>query len=333
MYHIGGYVFWGTKQVSAYSVNSANAYFVAENGVLFNKIKTQLVACPGQKTGSYTIPESVTQLWPGVFNNCTRFSGYIDIPASLSIIGDYSFYNCSSIDGFTVNLSNKEYSAIDGILFNKAQDSLYICPLTKSGKYTVPSSVNYIGYSAFDGCSQLTEVILPATTKNIDDYAFEYCTGLIRIRLGENISEIGSAAFYNCSNLQRFEIKTTSPPDVDYYTFNSIDNLNCTLYVPVGCTANYAAKNYWKDFFIEESSFDDTAAPIVYTSDVKISGVKDHIVIEGIRRGQNIEIYNVPGRLLKKIQAENSLIELTLPTGTVYIVRAGDTRTKVLLTK
>ena len=100
------------------------------------------------------------------------------MPASVKVIGDYSFFGCSNIDGFDVDVASDRFSSRDGILFSHNQDSLFICPLSKSGKYTVPSTVSYIGYSAFDGCTYLSEIIF-----------FSYSCYLYRIRKSFRASE------------------------------------------------------------------------------------------------------------------------------------------------
>jgi hypothetical protein len=52
---------------------------------------------------------------------------------------------------------------------------------------------------AFDGCSTLTSVSLPAAT-TIGNSAFSYCTSLTSVSLPAATS-IGDSAFYDCSNL------------------------------------------------------------------------------------------------------------------------------------
>ena len=43
----------------------------------------------------------------------------VTIPDSVTSIGDYAFYNCSSLASITVDAGNLNYSSIEGVLFNK----------------------------------------------------------------------------------------------------------------------------------------------------------------------------------------------------------------------
>ena len=44
------------------TVDTNNPAYSSVDGVLFNKSQTTLIQCPGAKTGSYTIPNSVTSI-------------------------------------------------------------------------------------------------------------------------------------------------------------------------------------------------------------------------------------------------------------------------------
>lgn len=68
---------------------------------------------------------------------------------------------------------------------------------------TLSSSVERIGKSAFLGCTNLYEVVIPndSTLATIDEGAFKDCTRLTSFVIGENVSEIGSDAFLGCYRL------------------------------------------------------------------------------------------------------------------------------------
>ena len=44
------------------TVDAFNSFYSSVDGVLFNKSQTTLIQCPGGKAGSYTIPNSVTDI-------------------------------------------------------------------------------------------------------------------------------------------------------------------------------------------------------------------------------------------------------------------------------
>ena len=57
--YIGDYAFAKCSSLTAINVSPDNKYFTSINGVLFNKDMTELIYCPKQNTGVYTVPESV----------------------------------------------------------------------------------------------------------------------------------------------------------------------------------------------------------------------------------------------------------------------------------
>ena len=328
---IGNYALFGCSQISAYTVNTVNARYMAENGVIFSKDKSRLIVCPSLKAGNYQIPATVKRIEASAFCNCSALTGTLNIPANIKFLGDYAFYGCNQIDGFSVDASNQAFSSLNGFLLSKNQDSLFICPQKFAGKYYVPNTVKYIGYSAFDGCSQLTEVIMPSSVTYIDNYAFEYCTGLTRVRISENISTIGSAAFYNCTSLQKLEIKKSTPPTVDYYTFNQINKSTCNLIVPISATANYTNANYWNEFdLISESNFDDTAIPANIERNFIITVIKNQITVNGIYPGEKITVYSVSGKKIMEGTAHSNSYSFPIEGHSVVFVKAGNNLLKAI---
>ena len=87
------------------------------------------------------------------------------IPDSATIIGDYAFWNCSSL------------SSIE-----------------------IPNSVTSIGTYAFYNCS-LTNIVIPNSVTSIGGSAFYNCDSLTTIELPNSITNIGYSAFYDCNKL------------------------------------------------------------------------------------------------------------------------------------
>ena len=77
----------------------------------------------------------------------------VAVPASVTVLagGDYTaFYHIETLKEIKVSSSNKNYSAADGVLFNKDKTQLMQYPQAKSGSsYTIPSSVKIIEPGAF----------------------------------------------------------------------------------------------------------------------------------------------------------------------------------------
>jgi hypothetical protein len=63
------------------TVDALNNVFASVGGVLFNKDGTLLIRCPPGKTGSYTVPSSVTSIGEEAFVYCAGLSS-VTIPAA-----------------------------------------------------------------------------------------------------------------------------------------------------------------------------------------------------------------------------------------------------------
>ena len=74
--------------------------------------------------------------------------------------------------------------------------------------YSCYTSNDVIGNRAFNGCSRLTSLTLPASITEIRNYAFRGCSGLTSLILPASITCIGEGAFYGCSGLTSLTIPT-----------------------------------------------------------------------------------------------------------------------------
>lgn len=66
--------------------------------------------------------------------------------------------------------------------------------------------VTEIERSAFEVCTKIEKVTLPAVVTMIGRNSFEECTNLAIVNLPQSIYEIGEGAFKNCSKLEKIEI-------------------------------------------------------------------------------------------------------------------------------
>lgn len=71
-------------------VNNENNYYSSENGALFNKDKTTIIAYPSA-SGTYTIPSTVTKIGEYAFYESIS-SLKVIVPVSVTNIGAYAFY-------------------------------------------------------------------------------------------------------------------------------------------------------------------------------------------------------------------------------------------------
>ena len=100
--------------------------------------------------------------------------------------------------------------------------------------YNYYTSNDVIGSCAFDGCSGLTSLTLPAGITSIGSAAFYGCSGLTSLTLSAGITEIGNDAFHGCSRLTSLTLPAgiTSIGDC---TFSGCSGLT-SLTLPAGIT-------------------------------------------------------------------------------------------------
>ena len=169
-----------------------NAYYSAEDGVLFNKDKTEIYVFPRSKEGNYTIPNSVTEISSNQFSQCTGLTG-ITIPNSVTQIVDNPFNG--NLKSIKVSEGNKYFCSYDGVLFNKDKTEILFCVGNKK-EFVIPNGVKSIS-GAFNDCSNLTSVTIPNSVTSIYN-GFNNCPNLTSITIPQSVISIYDSSFFNC---------------------------------------------------------------------------------------------------------------------------------------
>ena len=183
--------------LSAITVDSLNSVYSSVDGVLFDKNKTTLIRCPGGRSGSYTIPNSVTNIGNAAFGNCISLVS-ITIPNSVISIGQSAF----SASGLTSVIIPNSVTIIPSNAFDSCGS------LTNA---IIPDSVATIRNNAFWSCSKLLSVTIPDRVTTIEDQAFQFCSSLTTVVIGGSVANIGSWAFFNCPNLGAVYFRGNAP--------------------------------------------------------------------------------------------------------------------------
>ena len=95
--------------------------------------------------------------------------------------------------------------------------------------------VTAIGDYAFDGCSGLTSITIPAGVTTIGNSAFHGCSGLTSITIPESVTGIGNFAFHGCSSLTSITIPE-SILHINICAFSGCSSLT-SITIPAGVTS------------------------------------------------------------------------------------------------
>lgn len=167
------------------------------------------------------------------------------------------------------------YGTIDVRDFTFIRERMKLTSLDLSGVNIVANGsnpANAIPTKAFSGYWSLQQIILPRNLSTLKNGCFN-STGLKRIEIPASVGTYEYNIFLNCSNLSEVIVRRSTPAWVNWCVFTGTPKSK--LVVPVGATAAYMAKDYWKDFkdIVEENPVSASSYTVVLqeTTGVKIT--------------------------------------------------------------
>ncbi len=185
---IGDDVFSNCGHLEDIFVDENNQHFVSENGILFNKDKTEIIKFPeGKDIEKYAIPDTVTKIRTSAFFSSNIKS--IEIPDSVTSIGDSVFAACQNL---------KSISFPDSVTY-MGNEMFVNCQALEYVK--LPSSIIAIGEYTFDYCISLTSITVPSSVTYIGNYAFDECFNLESVYIPSTVTKIDSCAFSACESI------------------------------------------------------------------------------------------------------------------------------------
>ena len=191
-----------------------------EHSSMFNEGEGYL----NSRLTSINIPNSVTSIGDSAFYNCTNLIS-ANIPNSVTSIGSDAFFNVLNVNyNGTATGSPWNANCINGyvenniVYANNAKTQLVGISKLYSGSINIPNSVINIGEYSFSGCTGLTSINIPNSVINIGVYSFSHCTGLTFITIPDSIISIENAAFSSCTGLTSITIPD-SVISIGYYAF------------------------------------------------------------------------------------------------------------------
>jgi len=224
--NIGFGPFLGCAGVTNFQVDPTNPAFTDVGGILFDANQTTLVAFPEARSGTYAIPNTVTNINGAAFQSCVHLTS-ISLDPTIVTIGLNAFAGCNNLNGLVLpdgvkNIGDSAFGNCSGI-----------------PNIVIPDSVTNVGAGAFGNCSALTNavigravltlgagafqntplrnIVIPDAVTAVSSGTFDNCTSLTNITIGQGVTSIGFNAFHGCSNLTSI----TLPSGVGYIGQNA----------------------------------------------------------------------------------------------------------------
>lgn len=177
----------------------------------------------GMSCSSLTLGKALQSIGAYAFFNFSLIPS-ITLPEGIKTIGDCAFEQCNSLTSFhipssaisvgrgpvsgeklvriTVDEANPNYTAIDGVLFDKEKTIIISYPAAKPGNtYVIPSSVRTIGMNSFARADNLTSITFPEGVTTIENAAFYMSANLASVTTPASLRTIGNTVFYGCGRL------------------------------------------------------------------------------------------------------------------------------------
>lgn len=237
---IGNYAFYRCTNLTTISIPNSIS-FVGDNAFLScsrlsynsysncsylgNSTKPYLVLVSGSKSKtSVTIHSNCVVIYDGAFRASSLTS--VDIPSSVKYIGEYAYYESSSITSVIVPFlgdgtsSYTNFGYIFGAGIVQSDQSKYVPESLET--VTIRSGIDTIKNSAFADCNHIQTVNIPSSVHTIESDAFLRCSALTTMVVPTSVNEIGFGAFRYCTALETITlpyIGETSPEEYNYNNY------------------------------------------------------------------------------------------------------------------
>ena len=248
-------------------------------------------------------------------------------------------------DGYAVVSPEADEDGVNYNETNRPRGEIEIPAIIKVKGVTYP--VTEIAASAFDGCQDVTSVIIPDAVTKIGNYAFQNCKSLESIEISSKLEEIGFYAFYQCSalrnvtlpatlqtisdrafgectGLETFEMRSTTPASINTgkEIFFHVDRSVVELKVPEGSEDAYANLYPWSSFKRLE-----TGIFAVETAQAQVVLVDGQFTVKAQQPVQ-VAVYNLSGKLVYNTHTKQSSVKLEKG---IYVMKLGNESRKIFV--
>ena len=295
---------------------------------------------------SVTIENGVTRIEYEAFKNCTGLTS-IAIPDSVTSIGSGAFYGCKGITSITIpfvgasKTASNGYDQVFGYIFgyatrtnssdtvSGATKQYYDSTQKKYYWYRIPSSLKTviigntattIPSSAFENCTNITDITIGDSVTSIGDNAFRECTNLTNISIPDGVTSIGNLAFYETAWYNNLPNGLIYIGKIAYkYNGSMPDNTAITL---KDGTVSIADRAFSGCTGLTNITIPDSVTSIAVYAFSNCTGLQ-RVYINDLSKLLNISFANESSNPLyyaKNLYLNNSLVtDLVIPDGIINI--------------
>ena len=202
----------------------------------------------GNKIRNLALPAWISHIGDYAFYNYSGMAS-VKIPANIKSIGKDAFKGCSGLSKVDI----EDLGAWCRIEFATALSN----PLSIAGTLLVNGvslttlsleGVDSISPRAFQGCNNIASLRSDSSLRSIGEEAFRGSLSLSSVELGEGVTTIEGKAFMGCSKLRSVKCYASVPPTLgDKYVFdyNAADR---KIYVPAESLDAYKEHEDWSRY-------------------------------------------------------------------------------------
>lgn len=280
-----------TRYVSSYQKDIGENNISEDNEIIISEFwNGKDLYFEGKDVRKVIIGEGITGIENDIFNQCDNLRS-IEIPSTVSYIGDKAFHYTYGLEEIKINENNTHFSSDSGVLFDKNKTQLINYPKGKTD----------------------TQYVIPDTVTNIKGLAFTN-NGLVKtIQISKNVEQVESNAFRSCHSLENIIVAEENP---NYLTIDGIlYNKDKTELI---C---YPSEKQGKTYTIDENV--KTIKEYAFSNNYHLEDV-DVSTVEAIERGafygiQTLKKVKLPEAITQMgtavFSGDISLKEVTLPKG------------------
>ncbi len=157
------------------------------------------------------IPSSLSEIGMGCFHLCMKLKGKLTLPDKIEEIQHSSFEGCAisevslPIALRRIGINAFKNSSIQTVEFptglREIEDGAFE-GCSNLSCIIIPDEVFYIGRNSFSRNDNLKQITLGKRLIYLTDYAFSNCSSLEEVIIPGNIKQIGIGAFIGCENLK-----------------------------------------------------------------------------------------------------------------------------------